>query len=246
MKAIILAGGRGTRLAPFTTVLPKPLMPIAGVPILEIILWQLKHFGFDNVTLACGYLAELMQAYILQNRISREMKINFHFEDRPLGTAGAIGQIPNLSETFLVMNGDILTAIDYGELVRYHREHRAMLTIAVTKKRVQVSLGVLLLDSESRVVGYDEKPVKEFPASTGIYIYEPEVLNHIPRDQHLDFPTLVLNLVAAGKKVVGYQSDAFWLDIGNKEDFDRASEEVIRRRHELHADPCLASLDARS
>src|SRR4051812_36118460 len=108
MKAVILAGGKGTRLAPYTTVLPKPLMPIAGVPILEIILWQLRHFGFTDVTLACGHLAELMQAYIMQNRISRELRIKYHHETRPLGTAGALAEIPDLSETFLVMNGDIL------------------------------------------------------------------------------------------------------------------------------------------
>ena len=222
MKAVILTGGRGTRLAPYTTVLPKPLMPIGDVPILEIILRQIKHFGFSEVIMACGYLAELIQAYLMNNRISKQIEISYHREKEPLGTAGALGDIVGLDDTFLVMNGDILTTLDYADLVRYHKEKKAALTVAITKKRIQIELGVLHLDEDNRVVDYDEKPVKEYPASTGIYIYEPSVLQYIEKDKYLDFPTLVLRLIEAGEHVVGYHADAFWLDIGNKDDYENA------------------------
>ena len=222
MKAVILTGGRGTRLAPYTTVLPKPLMPIGNVPILEIILRQIKHFGFSEVIMACGYLAELIQAYLMNNRISRQVAISYHREKEPLGTAGALGDIAGLDDTFLVMNGDILTTLDYADLVRYHKEKNAALTVAITKKRIQIELGVLHLDEDNLIVDYDEKPVKEYPASTGIYIYEPSVLQHIEKNKYLDFPTLVLRLIEAGERVVGYHADTFWLDIGNKDDYENA------------------------
>ncbi len=236
MKAILLTGGRGTRLAPYTAVFPKPLMPIGTIPILEIILRQLKYFGFSEATLACGYLAELIQAYLAGNSISSELKINYHREEKPLGTAGALAEIDGLDKTFLVMNGDILTTIDYSKLIQYHQDKKAALTVAITKKRVQIELGVLDLDSNNRIIGYDEKPVKEFSASTGIYIYEPHVLNFIEPNTYLDFPTLVLRLIEAGEKVAGYPANAFWLDMGNKDDYERAVKEFEQNRPEFHID----------
>ncbi len=236
MKAVILTGGRGTRLAPYTTVLPKPLMPIGEVPILEIILRQLKHFGFSEAILACGYLAELIQAYLMSNGISRELKISYHREEKPLGTAGALADIDGLDDTFLVMNGDILTSLDYSALIQYHKDQKAALTVAITRKKVQIELGVLQMDGDNRVVGYDEKPVKEFPASTGIYIYEPSVLNYIEKNTYFDFPTLVLRLIEAGEKVVGYHADTFWLDMGNKDDYEKAVHAFEQNRESFHLD----------
>lgn len=241
MKAVILAGGRGSRLAPYTSILPKPLMPVGGVPILEIILWQLHHFGINEVTLASGYLSELIQAYLMRSKISQCIKINVHNETHPLGTAGAIKQIQGLDEPFLVMNGDILTTLDYSAVIRHHIETKAALTVAITKKVIKLELGVLLLDDQSRVVGYQEKPVKEFPASTGIYIYDPRVLKFIEPETYLDLPTLVLRLIEAGERVSGYQSDAFWLDIGNKDDFERASAEFEARKAEMNIGEWLAT-----
>lgn len=225
MKAVILTGGKGTRLAPYTTVLPKPLLPIGEIPILEIILCQLKHYGFSEIILACGYLAELIQAYLINNKISQKLKINYHREEQPLGTAGALASIDGLDETFLVMNGDILTTLDYSKLIQFHKENKATLTIAITYKTVKIDLGVLHIDRNNNINGYDEKPVKEFPVSTGIYIYEPRVLNFIKPNTYLDFPTLVLRLIKAGERVVGYNIDAFWLDMGNKDDYEKAARE---------------------
>jgi NDP-sugar pyrophosphorylase family protein len=230
MKAVILAGGKGTRLAPFTMVLPKPLMPIGTIPIVEIILRQLKRHGIGEVTLACGYLAELIEAYLMNARISQELQLRYHRELEPMGTAGALKSIGELDETFLVMNGDILTTLNYQELLTVHREREACLTIAVTKKRVQIELGVLLMDGDNNITGYDEKPVKEFPASMGIYVYEPRVLEYIEPDTYLDFPTLVLRLRDAGERIVGYRTDAFWLDMGNQGEYERAVKEFEANR----------------
>jgi NDP-sugar pyrophosphorylase family protein len=236
MQAVILTGGKGTRLAPYTTVLPKPLMPIGEIPILEIILRQLKYFGFSEVILACGYLAELIQAYLANNKISQELNIRYHRENQPLGTAGAIASLDGLEDTFLVMNGDILTALDYSKLVRYHRDHNAAITIAVTNKKVKIDLGVLHLDDNNQLTGYSEKPVKEFPVSTGIYIYDSRVLKLIEPDTYLDFPTLVLKLIDSGEKVMGYSTDAFWLDMGNKDDYEAAIEAFNERASSFHID----------
>lgn len=225
MKAVILTGGKGTRLAPYTAVLPKPLLPIGEIPILEIILRQLKHYGFSEVILACGYLSELIQAYLMNNKISTQLKISYHREEQPLGTAGALATIKGLDETFLVMNGDILTTIDYSKLLQYHKESKAALTVAITQKKVQIELGVLHLNAENKITGYEEKPVKVFPASTGIYIYEPRALDFIKPNTYLDFPTLVMRLIEAGEQVVGCPVDAFWLDMGNKDDYERAVKE---------------------
>lgn len=236
MKAVILAGGRGTRLAPYTTVLPKPLLPLGDVPILEIILRQLKHHGFSEVTLACGYLAELIQAYLMNSRISKEIKIHYCKEYEPLGTAGALAGIDGLNETFLVMNGDILTTIDYSKLVQFHRSKKAALTIAITQKKVQIDLGVLVTDENHNIIGYDEKPTKNYSVSTGIYVYEPRVLDLIKPQTYLDFPHLVSELIKEKEPVMGYATDAFWLDMGNKGDYERAVREFEDNRSEFRID----------
>lgn len=222
IRAVILAGGKGTRLAPYTTVLPKPLMPLDGMPILEIVLRQLKAHGVEAVTLTVGYLAPLIRAYLDQSSLCQMLNLTYHHEASPLGTAGALATVEDLNDTFIAMNGDILTTLDYSALVRFHKEQGATLTVAVTKKRIQVELGILQLDEDACIVGYDEKPVKEYPASMGIYVYEPRALSFIEPNAYLDLPTLVLRLIEKGERVCGFQSDAFWLDIGNRDDYERA------------------------
>jgi NDP-sugar pyrophosphorylase family protein len=222
MKAVILTGGKGTRLAPYTAVLPKPLLPIGDIPILEIILWQLRHYGFEEVILACGYLAELIQAYLVNNKISQKIKISYHREEEPLGTAGALATIEGLTEPFLVMNGDILTTINYAKLVKYHNDNGAALTVATTEKKIQIALGVPRISEDNSITGYDEKPTKTFQTSTGIYLYDPRVLNFIEPNSYLDFPALVLKLIKAGEKVLAYSTREFWLDMGNKDDYEKA------------------------
>jgi NDP-sugar pyrophosphorylase family protein len=230
MKAVILTGGKGTRLAPYTAVLPKPLLPIGEIPILEIILWQLRHHGFTEVILAGGYLAELIQAYLINNKISQNIKITYHREEEPLGTSGALASLEGLDDSFLVMNGDILTTIDYAKLIKYHKKNKAALTVATTEKNIQISPGVPVIDDENRILGYDEKPVKSFITSTGIHIYEPRALDFIKPDTYLDFPDLVMKLVDAGETVLSCPTKEFWLDMGNKDDYEKAVAEFQTNR----------------
>ena len=230
MKAVILAGGKGTRLAPYTTVLPKPLVPVGGVPILETVLRQLHHHGFDEVVLAVGYLSSLIQAYFEQNPISKKLKIRYHHEQSALGTAGALASIEGLDEPFLAMNGDLLTTLDYSAMMRAHHAREATLTIAVTERRVQIEVGVLGMDADDRIVSYVEKPVHSFPASMGIYVCSPHMRQLMEPGVALDIPTLVLKLISAGEPVIGYRSDVFWLDMGNRTDYERASEAFEQNR----------------
>ncbi len=226
MKAVILAGGKGTRLAPYTTIFPKPLVPIGERPILEIIVRQLVKQGIGDIVLSVGHLGELIEAYFQNgHRNIPGLKLQYFRECQPLGTAGPLAMIPGLDETFLVMNGDVLTTIDYQGLVEYHRRSGAMLTIAMHRKEVRVDLGVLETNESSRLVSYREKPTYCFNVSMGVYIYEPNVLHYIKKGHCLDFPDLVSELLRHDEKVVGYQSQDFWLDIGRREDYELAQQE---------------------
>lgn len=232
MRAIVLAGGKGTRLAPYTTVLPKPLMPIGEMPILEIVIRQLHRHGFDDLTLAVGYLAELLMAYCGDGS-KFGVKLDYSREDQPLGTAGPIALVPNLNETFLVMNGDLLTTIDYGAMLKYHRERGALATIACYQRDVKIDLGVIDVDPENWISNYIEKPTYHYTVSMGIYIFEPSILDYIPVNQRLDLPELILNLIEAEKKVNVFNFNGYWLDIGRHDDYERAIEEFSAHREEF-------------
>jgi len=229
MRAVILAGGKGTRLAPYTTVLPKPLMPIGDVPILEVVIRQLQHYGFQQITLAVGYLAELLMAYFNDGH-RYGVEITYSREERPLGTAGALSLIHDLNETFLLMNGDVLTTLDYGDLIRYHKTEGGVATIATHRRGVKVDLGVLETNDRHRVVDYIEKPTLYYQASMGIYVFEPEVLRYIEPAQALDFPELIKRLLAAGRDVVSYPYEGYWLDIGRPDDYAQAVQDFERLR----------------
>jgi NDP-sugar pyrophosphorylase family protein len=230
MRAIILAGGKGTRLAPYTTVLPKPLMPVGEMPILEIVIRQLQRHGFDDLTLAVGYLAELLMAYCGDGS-KFGVKLGYSREEQPLGTAGPIALVPNLNETFLVMNGDLLTTVDYGAMLKYHRERGALATIACYPRDVKIDLGVLDVDADNWVANYIEKPTYHYSVSMGIYLFEPEILKYIPKDQRLDLPELVIKLMQDGTKVNVFNFDGYWLDIGRHDDYERAIEEFAMHRN---------------
>lgn len=222
MRAVILAGGRGTRLLPYTTVLPKPLMPLGDRPIVEVIVGQLRQHGFTDVTMAVGYLSHLLQAYFGDGE-RFGVKIRYSIEDHPLGTAGALTLIPDLYEPFLVMNGDVLTNLDFSDLYRYHHQQNAAITVSLYSKDVPMDLGVLELNADSEVVNYVEKPTFSYMVSMGIYVISPEVLSYFPRGQRLDLPDMVQRLLRERKKVVGYRCRGEWLDIGRPEDYARAA-----------------------
>jgi len=236
MRAVILAGGRGTRLAPYTTVLPKPLMPLGGMPILEVVLRQLRSHGFREITLAVGHLAELLMAYFGDGH-KLNVEITYSREEEPLGTAGALGLIPDLDSTFLLMNGDVLTTLHYGDLIRYHRAQGGLLTIASHRRDVKVDLGLLETDDRHHLLEYIEKPTLHYQVSMGIYVFEPQVLSYVEPGQPLDFPDLVKRLLAVGEDVISYPYDGYWLDIGRPDDYARAVDDIERLRDQLIPEP---------
>jgi len=237
LRAVILAGGKGVRLRPFTVNFPKPLMPLGDDPILEVLIKRLVEFGITDVTLTLGHLAELVKAYFhTHNRLAAQVRLRYVEEDEPTGTAGSLASVPDLDDTFLVMNGDLLTDLDFDALVSFHHRENATLTIAAHRRHVEVDFGVLEADRDHRVIGYNEKPKLNYDVSMGIYVYEPRVLQFIPRGTYLDFPDLVLKLISAGEKVCAMPSDCLWLDIGRPDDYARAQEIYTERKGEHQLD----------
>jgi NDP-sugar pyrophosphorylase family protein len=235
MKAVILAGGRGRRLRPYTTVLPKPLMPLGDLPIIEVVLRQLASHGFDNVTMAVGYLAELLMAYCGDGS-KFGVRLGYSKEDIPLGTAGPLALIDGLrqGETFLVMNGDVLTTLDLGAMLRQHQATGAAATIATHRRANQINYGIIETEGgNGRVTAYIEKPTYEYRVSMGIYMLEPAVLDFVVPGDYLDLPDLVRGLMAAGQLVMAYPFDGYWLDIGRHDDYERAVEEFEAMRDQL-------------
>lgn len=224
MRAIILAGGKGVRLAPLTDVIPKPLVPLGGMPIMEVVIRQLKAHGFRNITLAVGYLSELIKAYF-QDGSRWGVEIDYSYESQPLGTAGPLALIKGLDETFLVMNADVLTNLDYQEALRYHQQHGDLATICAYQRQVKIDLGVIIPDGAGRIKDYVEKPTTSYLVSMGIYFFEPQVMDFIPPGKYLDFPDLVRLLLQAGHTVHYHPFAGYWLDIGRHEDYATAAAE---------------------
>ena len=232
MKAVILAGGKGARLAPYTKILPKPLMPIGDMPILEILLRQMKNAGVDEAILTVGHLAQLLQAFF-QDGESLGLRLRYSYEDTPLGTAGPLSLVENLDDTFLVANGDVLTTLAINDLVQFHKRSRAAATIAMHNRQVKVDLGVIETNGSYEIVGYDEKPIYDFHVSMGIYVFEPLVLTFIEKNKYLDFPDLVLRLIAAGERVLGYPFEGYWQDLGRPDDYEQAVNEFDSMRTQI-------------
>ena len=229
MKAIVLAGGRGTRLAPYTHILPKPLMPIGDMPILEVMLRQMKRAGIRDVVLTVGHLAQLLHTFFADGS-QWGMNISYSYEAEALGTAGPLSLVQGLDSTFLVTNGDVLTTLDLKELLAFHKAQGGAATIAVHRRQVRVDLGVVQWDGDHRISGYIEKPVYDYTVSMGIYVFEPIVMKFISFNQYLDFPDLVLKMIASGEKVVGYTFDGYWMDLGRPDDYTQAVEDFSGMR----------------
>jgi NDP-sugar pyrophosphorylase family protein len=228
MRAVILAGGLGMRLRPYTTILPKPLVPVGDRPILEIILRQLAAAGVQRADLCVSHLGELIQVYFSQAaKLPQSLELAFHWEDEPLGTAGALSIIPDLGGTFIAMNGDVLTTLDYRALVEYHHEREAALTVAMHSQRVDITLGVIE-SQDGFITGYREKPTLHYDVSMGVYVYDERALRHLPGGP-CQFPDLVLRLIEAGERVAAFRSDADWYDIGTFEEYERAVSDMNAR-----------------
>jgi len=237
MKAVILAGGKGTRLKPYTTVIPKPLMPIGNYPILEVILHQLKQYGADEIILAVGHMAQLFQAFF-NNGENYGIKIGYSFETQPLGTAGPLAQlIDRLDDDFLVMNGDLLTTLNYRRLYEYHQDHHAAATIGLYEREVKIDFGVVNVDSDHRLTEYIEKPTYKFNVSMGINVINPEIARpYLVPGKYLDLPDLMMKLHEDGHKVLTYNEPCYWLDIGRVDDYQMANEIFETRKSEFMPD----------
>jgi NDP-sugar pyrophosphorylase family protein len=245
-QAVILAGGKGSRLGPYTTVLPKPLLPVGDRAILDVVVRQLAAYGFADITLAVGYLAHLVQA-VMGDGSDHGVTIDYHMEHEPLGTVGPLATIENLdSDSFLVMNGDVLTTLDYGAFLDLHRESGNLMTIASHSRVVSTEYGVLHLDGEAGqtrlLTDYEEKPEIPFVVSMGIYALEPAALEHIAVGERLDLPELVLRMLEAGQQVGSYPFDGYWLDIGRHEDYEKALVEYEQLKPLLLKDAAGAGL----
>ncbi len=234
MRAVILAGGKGQRLKPFTVNFPKPLMPLGDRPVLEILIRRLIRFGITDITLTLGHLAELVRAYFEHRKsLVQETALRFVVEDEPTGTAGSLSLVPDLDDTFLVLNGDLLTNLDFNQLVQFHHNQKAMLTVATHARRVKIDLGVIQLNGNHEITHYIEKPETTYQVSMGVYVYEPGVLKYIERGKYLDFPDLVLRLLKNGERVCAYPTDCLWFDIGRPDDYAKAQELYSERKEEL-------------
>jgi NDP-mannose synthase len=230
-KAVVLAGGRGTRLAPYTSILPKPLMPVGDRSILELVVDQLELAGIKDITFCVGYLSHLIRA-VFDHRDNEGVEIDYVHEHEAMGTAGPLRLVGDLDETFIAMNGDVLTNLDYAELVRYHQHHGNALTIATHDRRIKIDYGVLHLQqlgsnghTQHRITEFQEKPEIVSSVSMGIYVMEPSIIDFVPEGQAFDLPDLVQALLRANQPVGAFKYDGLWFDIGRKEDYERAVQE---------------------
>lgn len=223
MEAVILAGGRGTRLKPYTTTIPKPLVPVGERPILGIVLAQLKNAGVRKVTITVNHMAELIMAFFGKGE-KYGIEIAYSLEDKPLSTVAPVKLIEGLPEYFFVMNGDLLTDMDFNALYKAHLGSGAKLTVATYQRDSMIDFGVINVDEPNgRIVGFQEKPTYHFTVSTGIYVYSRELLNRVPYNEPYGFDNLVLDMLRDGELINTYPHDGYWLDIGRPEDYERAN-----------------------
>ena len=228
-QAVILAGGEGRRLLPYTKILPKPLWPVGNVPIVEILLRQLAHAGIKEVIMAVGYQADLVKMIIGSGQ-PFGLKIRYSHEEKPLGTAAPLKKIRNLDPNFLVLNGDLLTDLPFKDFIKAHLKNNSPATVAVFKRSVKVDFGVIE-ERSGRITGYREKPVLPYSVSMGIYAFRREILKYIPAGR-FDFPDLVLKLIKAGQNPHIYRFNGRWLDIGRPDDWEKA-DKLFERKPQL-------------
>ncbi|MFH1744537.1 MAG: sugar phosphate nucleotidyltransferase [bacterium] len=228
-RVVILAGGKGHRLRPFTWVLPKPLVPIGDVSVLEIVVRQLKYYGFNRITMAVGYRADLIMA-VMGDGHKFDVQIEYAVEEKPLGTIGPLTQLRDFTDTILVMNGDTLTDLNYLDFLNYHTRQGGLATIATVQRHTAIDFGTLTCDENNRVVSFSEKPSFDYTVSMGIYAFEPRMIEWIPEGEPFGFDQLMERLLKAGEQVNVYPFNGRWLDIGRLEDYEYAIEEFRQHR----------------
>lgn len=220
MQAVILAGGKGSRLKPFTNTFPKPLVPLGDRAILEVVIEQLKNAGVTEVVLAVNHMAHLIRAFFGDGE-RLGLSITYSQETEPLGTAAPLRLVEHLDEHFIMMNGDLLTTLDYASLFREHVAEDRRATIATFRKEVNIDLGVVEIE-DGRLADYIEKPTVHYTVSTGIYVLHRSVVDHLPSEGPFNLPELMLRLRDNGIPVHCHEEDFEWLDIGRSSDYETA------------------------
>jgi len=232
-QAVILAGGKGRRLQPYTTHIPKPLMPVGDMPILEIVLRQLHRYRFRRIKIAVGHLSGLIKAYF-GNGKRFGLELEYSQEDNPLGTVGPLRLIDDLDNNFLILNGDLITDMNFGNIFETHNKKRNLATIGVYKKKYKIDLGILDFDPcTDKVKAYIEKPNMHYSVSMGIYVLSRKIVSLIPKGKRYDFPDLINALINEKHGVGCYHFQGYWRDIGNHEDYNKVNREFNSIRHKL-------------
>ncbi len=221
MRAIVMAGGLGSRLGPLTTVLPKPLMPLADRPIIDVVLRQLVAADAEHISISVGHLGGLIEAWV-SHEPDYGVPVEFVYEESPLGTAGALKNVGSPSGTFLAMNGDVLTTLQFADLTAAHERSGAIATVAVKDREVRVDYGVVHTNPAGNIARLEEKPVLSYTVSMGIYAFDPRIIDLIAPGERIDFPDLLLRAIGAGETVGTYAFDGYWRDIGNRDDYEEA------------------------
>jgi mannose-1-phosphate guanylyltransferase len=227
MDAVIQAGGKGTRLQPYTLLLPKPLMPVDDLPVIEILLKWLRRWGIKRIHITIGYLGRLIRS-LCNDGSQWDIEIVYSEEPEPLGTIGPLRLIKDqLTETFLTLNGDLITDLNLSEFKNYHRQRGGLITVAVTEKLVKTDLGILE-SQNGRMTGFREKPTFKFQASTGIYCMEPQILDFIPSGVPYGFDDLMYAMLERELPVYLYRHEGLWRDLGREEDFRSVQQGFLR------------------
>jgi NDP-sugar pyrophosphorylase family protein len=226
MKTIILAGGKGTRLKPYTTVIPKPLVPVGETAIIEILIKQLKKYGIEEIEICLGHFAEIIMAFLGDGK-KFGLKITYSLEETPMGTVAPIKLLRDLPENFLVMNGDLLTNLNFKDLFDAHLKNESLLTVSTYQRNTKIDFGVIETEANSeKVCGFKEKPEYNFEVSMGVYAMNRKILEYIPDNQHFGFDNLMLTLLEKKQNISIYRFNGYWLDIGRPEDYERANNDV--------------------
>ncbi|MDY0116711.1 MAG: sugar phosphate nucleotidyltransferase [Sulfurimonadaceae bacterium] len=231
-RAVILAGGKGTRLRPYTVVLPKPLMPIGDYPILEVIVRQLANYGFSHITMAVNHQADLIKTFFGDGS-KWGIKIDYSLEDKPLSTMAPLKLIKDLPDDFLVMNGDILTDLDYSDFYASHIKNKNIFTISSYQREVKSEFGVLQLNDENTLIGFKEKPIQVYDVSMGIYMVSKKAVDYIPYDTFYGFDHLMLDLIKSKEEPKIEKFNGYWLDIGRPDDYEQAIEEFDKLKEKF-------------
>ena len=228
-RAIILCGGKGKRLRPYTQIFPKSLMPIDEMPILEIVVRQLIKYKFDHITLAVNHQARMIESFF-ENGSKWNIKIDYSLEDKPLGTMGPLKLINDLPENFIVMNADILTDLNFDNFYKFHTKNNHLFTISSHSRIEKIDYGVLIRDKKNKLINFKEKPDEKFIVSMGIYAVNKKILTFIPKNKKFGFDDLMYKLIKSKVKINTKDHKNYWLDIGRPEDYLKASEVFDNKR----------------